>query len=302
MELTTRIPGSYSVTVISGSVVSNALTLVAREARDYQVSTLPVVFHVVHLGEAIGVLPNLSTAHINDLLRILNATFSNQLGSKDPNAVDSRVRFRLAVKDMADAMMLEPGIRRIDGSPFDVGGGAAGFDVAGDRRFGPNEAEALMSATYWDPRQYINVWIMPLRINGGGAAELPRMYINAPLPGLETVPIGCCEPYKLFFYSMMVDTANREHAIVHEMGHRLGLLHPFAYGKCGPGDYASDTFDYLTDVAGFPACPGNSGLLTFTTIMDYRGALNTLTYDQRERIQAVLENGLWIKEVRTSQK
>jgi hypothetical protein len=294
MNFTTTRAGSYSLTVIAGSVVSNAVTVTARENRNYPLATLPVVFHVVHFGEATGSASNLSATEIGRLLDVLNRSYSNQIGSTDPNAVDTRIRFRLAVKDPDDAPLGEAGIRRLNGTSYDTGGGVSA-DVAGDRQFGPNESWRLRGVNFWDPRKYVNVFVLPL-YGGESVATLPRMYASSALPGLETEPDGCgyCEPYSEWFYAVALDTSAREYHIAHEMGHFLGLLHPQSYGTCGPGDYVSDTFNYVIDITGVPACPGNEGTNTSTTIMDYRGPHNTFTYGQRERLQLVLNGAVWI--------
>jgi hypothetical protein len=303
-QFTTHSAGTYAIEAHAGSVASNRLFVNAREERVYSEVMLPVIFHVVHFGEATGEGSNFADSRINELMTLLNKGFANQLGSDDPNAVDTRVRFRLASLDPGDAMLAEPGIHRLDGTSYDVGGGVA-QDVSGDRRFGPNESFRLEGDTFWDPRLYLNVWLMPLNIGGAGAASLPYVYADAPLDGLETVAVNCnCEPWRESFGSLHFNPQGGALGIVHEVGHHLGLLHPFSFGTCGPGDYVSDTYNYLFDHPELIACPGDGdqGLARSTTIMDYTGAVNTFTYGQSERIHHVLNYGLWIRELKNSTK
>jgi hypothetical protein len=291
----TTVAGEYSLIVRSGQAASNALTITAREDREYPVLELPVLFHVVHFGEGVGEGPNLSADAIMGLLGVLNDSFANRNGSLDPNAVDARVRFRLARTGPGGNTLPEPGIDRLDGSRWDVGIGNDD-DIAGDHRFGANEQWRLAGETFWNPREYLNLWVLPVNPPGYSWATTAQVYSDHPLPGLDPVQPGLDVPSSENFGNLALDTGTGHVAIAHEVGHRLGLLHTFSYG-CQTTDYAADTFAY--DPNSWLACPVNEGYLEPSNIMDYTIG-NTFTYDQRERIQHVLRYGVWISALTAS--
>lgn len=293
----TTVAGEYSLIVKSGKVASNTLRITAREDRDYPVLELPVLFHVVHFGEGIGEGPNLPANAIVGLLGVLNDSFANLTGSVDPNAVDARLRFRLARTDPGGDLLPEPGIDRLDGSRWDVGVGNDD-DIAGDHRFGVNEQWRLAGETFWNPREYLNLWVLPVNPPGYSWATFAQVYSDHPLPGLDSAQFGQDVPSSENFGNLALDTGTGHVAIAHEVGHRLGLLHTFSYG-CQTTDYAADTFAY--DPSTWLACPGNEGYLDPNNVMDYPNG-NTFTYDQRERIQHVLRYGVWISALTASSR
>jgi hypothetical protein len=289
--------GEYSLIVRSGQTASNTLRITARAERDYPALELPVLFHVVHFGEGVGEGPNLPADAIAGLLGVLNDSFANRNGSVDPNAVDTRVRFRLARTDPGGNALPEPGIDRLDGSRWDAGGGNDD-DVAGDHRFGANEQWRLAGETFWNPREYLNLWVLPANPPGYSWATTAQVYSDHPLSGLDPVQPGLDLPSSENFGNLALDTGTSHVAIAHEVGHRLGLLHTFSYG-CQTTDYAADTFAY--DPTTWLACPVNEGYLELSNIMDYPTG-KTFTYDQRERIQHVLRYGVWLAALTASSR
>ncbi len=299
MEFTTQMAGDYDLKIVSGGIESTPVPVRAREQKSFPILTIPIVFHVVHFGEAIGVGPNVLSSEVDAVLSNLNEAFANQKGSSDPNAVDTAVRFRLASTAPDGSMMAEMGINRINGTAYDDGSPFM-VEVAGDKLFGPNELWALMGEKFWDPRDYISFFVAPQN-NGRGSAALPSMLSSNPLPGLTSYPTES-EPYKEGFGALNLDTRIVKTQAAHEIGHVLGLLHPFNSGACGDGDYVDDTYNYILDYADNPGCSGNQGVKESTTIMDYVGAADTFTYSQRERIRLVLQYGIWMNHLPTSTK
>mgnify|MGYP005885160097 CR=1 FL=1 len=104
------------------------------------------------------------------------------------------------------------------------------------------------------------------------------------------------------------------YVLAHEMGHYLGLLHPFVDGKGNFGDYCDDTPDYcvngyetfLSELdETFPYSDDNyrkviqrvalnGRVFIADNIMDYEfGYLDRFTLEQRKRVRTVLENA-WL--------
>lgn len=301
----TAVTGSHDLKIQAYGIESNTINLKARENINYPSISVPVIFHIVHFGEDIGSGTNLAQSQVTALLDKLNKGFSNQYNSDNPNAVDTKIVFRLASLDFNDDPLPEPGINRIDGSSYDDGVPEFpdSFDIANDNKLGFNEYWDLGSATVWNPKMYLNLWIGPDQEARGSAAS-PWTYESYPLNGLVTVPDNSeLEPNNDIFPSFWLDTNNalNSTAIIHEVGHSLGLLHVFSNDNCTSSDFCQDTYSYIINDPNQP-CSDNQGENTNDNFMDYTGSYNTFSYDQRERIHHVFDYGLWLNELKNSNK
>jgi len=290
--------------------MSNIVEIEAREIKDYPLISIPVVFHVGHFGQEISNVtsnpstPNISADVIQSGLNVLNKIFSNEANSKDPNAVDTGLRFRLATQHPDGTMMTEPGIYRHNITEFDRG--CFEFpndpdcpDLVGDKTLGPNEVGHFGIATIWDPNAYLNIWILPEQNRESFANSSPPVYDTNPLLGAELYPVGTnLEPsLNRKFPSCYVDFRSiTSSTIVHEVGHTFSLFHPFTF--CD--DLCPDTYSYDFDTK--VACEGNLGLKQSTSVMDYVGEKSCFTYDQRERIRHVMRYGLWHSNLKNSDR
>lgn len=293
-------PGTYNIFVKAGDIESNKITIKAREDVQFSLVTIPVIFHVVHFGESIGTGSNLTSSQIQTALDKLNAAYSNKTGSTDPNAVDTRIRFRLATYNKDNQLLNEPGFDRIDGTSYDVGTTSGGSDVANDKKLGMNESRTLEAKTFWNPREYLNVWII---FGGSSVSSLPRVYESYPLLGLVTETDNClCNPTSSNFEKCVVtEEILVDYVLAHEVGHVLGLYHAFSIDNCYTSDYCPDTFSYYYFNIN-QKCSDNAGTLISNTFMDYRGSYDTFTYDQRNRMRHVLDHGVWLNELKNSNK
>ena len=61
--------------------------------------TIPIIFHIIHEGEAVGTGQNLSATQIQQQLAQLNADFANASGSQFAVAANADFQFSLAVID-----------------------------------------------------------------------------------------------------------------------------------------------------------------------------------------------------------
>ncbi len=208
-------------------------------AANRAIDVIPVVFHVIHLGESVGTGTNISDAQINSAIAALNRDFR-----KDPTidggigfgaGVDTEIEFCLATKDPFGNA--HSGINRVSGTSVS-GYAASGVTTAA----GSNEL-AVKNLSRWDNRYYLNIWVVADIDNSGadmanlnlytggtlGFAYLPTspVTLNSQRDGI--VMLHCATGsdltgsagFRLWFAS------ERNKALAHEVGHFLGLNHTF---------------------------------------------------------------------------
>lgn len=275
------------------------LLILASCSKDDDVITIyriPVVVHVVHNGEPVGVGPNISAEQVQSQIEVLNEDFRKKKGTNgaNDNGVDTQIEFFLATTDPSGKTLAEPGIHRYDGG---LNIWPTGFFTSVDSRLKP--------ATIWDPMRYFNIWTVNF---GGfvgrnllGYAQFPS---NSGLPGLEInggeantdgVVIG----YQYFGskekgnFPELNATYNLGRTCTHEVGHWLGLRHIWGDSDdCAVDDYCDDTpnsqepnYTCVPNVS----CGSNDMIENY---MDYTDdqCMNLFTQDQKERMIQVLEN------------
>ncbi len=270
---------------------------------------IPVVVHVIHSGEAVGVGTNVSFAAIQSQIDVLNEDFRRMLGSNgwNTNAVgaDTKIEFCLAQ-------------RRPDGSAFAAGQpGVNRILYSSITTTAPPYSTTFIDATIkpwtynnntptatrgWDPAKYMNIWLCD--ISGGilGYAQFPQ----SPLGGM-----GCASPVAstdgvVFLYSSIGKSSvtgfaapyNEGRTATHEIGHWLGLRHIWGDGGCTVDDYCNDTPESAAANYGCPTGTNScttapdAGVDMIENYMDYTDDLcmNIFTQDQKMRMRTVLEN------------
>ena len=259
--------------------------------------TIPVVFHVIHDGEAPGVGSNLSQAQIQQQLDQLNADFANLSGSTYGVAATTQIQFCLATIDNNGLPMPEPGIHRVNRNsmgwiapPYSGTSSTSYVDVT------------IMPGTIWNPNNYFNIWTIDLSGTLLGKATFPTA---SGLPGLGAGETDTHAGVFVKYQSVgsvctpggLGSSAGLGRTLTHEAGHFFGLRHIWGDGNCAD-DYCADTPPQDASTAG---CPGTGaannclvapGPKMFENYMDYTddGCVNTFTADQVARIQAVMMN------------
>ena len=257
---------------------------------------VPIIFHIVYDGEAVGTGRNLSAATIQQQLNQLNQDYANLSGSAYGVSADMQIQFCLATVNPIGGSLTEPGIDRVDRN-------AKGWNAPPYAGTATNSYVdvTIMPGSIWDPHKYFNVWTLDL--SGGllGKATFP---LSSGLPGLSS---GETDTHAgVFMHYQSVGSVcspgpygtqyGLGRTLTHESGHFFGLRHITGDATCGD-DFCADTppQDALTS-----GCPGTgtlnnctpSGPKMFENYMDYTddACVNTFTADQKTRMQTVMTN------------
>ena len=270
-----------------------------------EVLRIPVVFHIIHQGQAIGTGDNLSEAQILSQIKVMNQDYRRMAGTRgyntDARGADVRIEFVLAKRDRSDAAF--NGIDRIDAHTL-------GLTTT------PYEQTQLASTikprTIWDATRYMNLWVANIR-DLYGIAQFPIMsaiggLACTPTPsaantdGVTIAPNACGS---LDDGNFNVDAAAAyARTATHETGHFLGLRHIWGDGNC-LSDYCEDTPRHSGQNRGCPTHPKQTcgtDEEMFENYMDYTNdqCVNIFTRDQMIRIRAVLKTCPRRRELLTS--
>ena len=275
---------------------------------------IPVVVHIIHNGQAIGVAPNITDAQVESQITVLNQDFRKMFGtpggeSTNPVAADIEIEFVLAKVDPNGNPT--NGIDRVNfGQP-------SWLDVEID--------ETVKPATIWDPNQYMNMWSVKFTSTDVlGYAQFPDA---SGLSGLDASggaanTDGVVSSYDVFGSSdistsfLLASPYDKGRTMTHEVGHFLGLRHIWGDGNgdedsnlpdCNASDYCADTPQagwehYICD--NFDTCPSKTGNDMVENYMDYTNdvCMNIFTQNQKDRIRVIMDNAARRSTLKTSTK
>lgn len=268
---------------------------------------IPIIVHVVHNGDEIGLNENISTEQVYSQIEILNQDFQRQISTPgfntDTNSVGMKIKFVLAQVDELGHQLAEPGIHRV-------------LDTTHFWNSIASIEQDLKPATIFDPSRYLNIWVVSL----SGAISTKLGYTQAPnFSGLSLInndnggaeTDGIVIRYNAFGNTgNVVSPFNKGRTLTHEMGHFFGLVHIWGMYEdnlnCLHDDGCDDT---PKTRAPFYGCPSGNSLSCVTTItamrenyMDYTDdvCMNIFTKNQIQRMQTVLQNSPRRTELATS--
>ncbi len=264
---------------------------------DGEITVIPVVVHVVHLGEAEGVANNISDAQIFSAIQQLNDRFRKTPGTHgDADGVDTEIEFCLASID-PDGNPTD-GIVRVDGSS--VTGYSTGGVCVSSATCVLNEL-AMKNLSRWSNTEYYNIWVVSeIMDNDGGYGIQGYAY----LPGSSSLYDGTVIMNTCFGSLGTVNTWNNlGRTLTHEIGHAMGLYHSFegdnggASCPTGNGDYVSDTDPHKRSSSNCPtgtnSCTGTTSQDVVHNYMDYSNQTCANMYFQGQADRMIAQISYW---------
>lgn len=258
------------------NIIDNGLAERSGEEEHY---VIPVVVHVIHLGEAVGTGSNISEEQIQGALDGLNERFANMIG----NGLDIQMSFCLAKRNPQGCPT--NGIVRVNGIslPF--------YQEGGITRGGKSECsnaahdEDVKDLSNWPVNQYYNIWVVHA-ICGGWA-------------GYAYYPWGSMYDGAVMHRSYMTYSST---TLTHEIGHAFNLPHTFNGDNNGAncplnsncvvdGDMVCDTPPHKIGDCGSSNPCTTEGVWDNSrrNYMSYCGGTNRFTQGQKDRMRASMQ-------------
>lgn len=266
-----------------------------------EVVQLPVVVHVVHNGEALGIGSNIPESQILRQIEILNQDFRKlnqaQIEALPADfravAADTEIEFVLARQDPEG--LSSNGITRTQG-PLD------------QYSYETNDFE-LKNLIHWPAEEYINIYVAPLASPYIGYAQFPETDLVQGLDkGLTTAQTdGVVIDYRYLGEGGNAIDTSRGRTATHELGHYFGLLHTWGDGGCEADDYVEDTPLSSQSYNGFGDCSSTTQESCgspdmFQNFLAYTNdaCMSLFTEGQKERMLIILQNSPRRRELPTS--
>ncbi len=261
------------------------------ETRSTNLYTIPVVIHIMHLGESIGTGSNISDAQAISAIDALNDDFR-----AFSTGIDSNIEYCLAKQDPNGNF--STGINRVDAS----GVCASGVGCYSSVGIIPGPLDvAVKSLSLWPNDQYYNIWV----VSGIGTGAIGYAYFPGAPPAID----GTVVQYDAFgtVGNLNSQTAQNK-TLTHEVGHGMNLYHTFegdGNGTTCPsnsnclldGDGLCDTPPHIRSPfncndTGTNACDGgSSNALYVHNYMEYsnESCRVEFTNDQIDRMRAAID-------------
>lgn len=260
-------------------------------AEPYQI---PIVVHIIHNGEPVGIGTNISDEQVLSQINVLNNDFKRL--NADANQTPS------VFLPVAGSMDIQFVLARQDPNGVPTSGivRKKGYKTS----YVESDDVQLKAQSYWPSENYFNIWVCNLS-SLLGYAQFPV----SDLEGLEeyqseiATTDGVVISYDAFGSSddgnfNLLSGFNKGRTLTHETGHFFGLRHIWGdNSSCSSTtDYVEDTPKQNDDTSGCPSHPQTSCSATkmFQNFMDYTHdpCMNIFTQGQMARMQIVIENSI----------
>lgn len=249
---------------------------------------IPVVFHIIHTGEPLGIGSNIPDAEVYNALERLNNNFKNN--HNHPSSGNTNIQFVLATK--APNGSCSNGINRVN-----FGNNPAYVQYGNRYSTTDNgvDAATIRTLSNWNPTQYYNIWV----VNKITATQGVSGYAYYPTEH------GKIHDGTFISYEYLITETGK--TLTHELGHSLNLIHTFQgstgtncpaqINGCGAdGDCVSDTpphpqvhpYDLVLTAAN--SCAGNNNSTFKHNYMSYtrNEYRNVFTPMQISRMQSAI--------------
>lgn len=278
-------------------IVQKRISTFFTKRKDETVYTIPVVVHVIHQGEAIGVRSNIPDGQIVSQIETLNEDFRrlNEDASSTPAeflpvAADINIEFVLAKRDPEGLPTNGIVRKRSELTSYSF-----------------NTDRELKSQSYWPAEDYLNLWVTTISGNLLGYAQFP----TSNLEGMDVdqsisrLTDGIVVDYQYLGTEYNAVGFSKGRTATHEIGHFLGLRHIWGEGGCNSDDFCDDTPNKSGSTEG---CPASGSVETcnsvdmFQNFLDFTDdvCMNLFTICQSERMRTILENSPRRKSLITS--
>lgn len=276
------------------------------KSQNGNIITIPVVVHVIHNGQNVGVGPNIVDEQVMSQITVMNNDYRRIAATpgfnSNPVGADTQIQFALAKVDP-------------NGNPTN------GIDRVNlcQSAWSQGQIETFVKPeTIWDPTQYMNMWSVNFPSNSTilGYAQFPDTNLAGLDPiGGEYYTDGVVARYSTFGSNDYDTTGNfilaspydKGRTMTHEVGHFLGLIHIWGDATCGT-DYCADTptahhqnFNCPQNIV---SCNNPSVYEMVENYMDYTddACMNIFTNDQKTRLRTVMDNSPRRLELKSSTK
>ncbi len=261
--------------------------------------TIPVVFHIVHNGDAVGVRENIADARVlaaldqlNDDYSRMNSDVGNTPAAFASLAGSTDIQFCLASVD--ENGNPTTGINRVNINTLSNVNQADCWepDYISDR---------IVSPLIWDRDMYMNIFsLLNIDYVEDGECMKNSLLGFAQFPGGPANSDAAVHAYYTIGSLTMPNPSGGVYGfgrtVTHEVGHWLGLDHPWGpgFGGCNMDDSVADTPNAFEPTYGCPNFPltddctsAGSGLM-FMNYMDYVDdqCMNMFSQGQSNRMMA----------------